>query len=302
VAIADVLPFRSSAFAWMFRYMNAALRIHNRISRLTQRDDIVITDVTIPGTEGADIPAVYLRPKDIEPEAPLLVYYHGGGFALTYAFLHLQMCKQYAGETRCSVLLPDYRLMPAYRWPCGFNDSFRTLEWALHEAGALRIDPRRVVVGGDSAGGALAAGVAQKAKDLNIPLAGQMLIYPMLDSQGTTWSVNEYKATPLWTSRTNRNTWEMYLGLHSREAPPAYAAPGLRQSLAELPSAYVETAEFDPLHDEGVNYAKALQQAGVAVELNETRGTYHGFEVASKSRLVAQSISRRIAFLQSQIA
>jgi acetyl esterase/lipase len=297
----EVLPFSNKKFVWLFKYMNAGLRVHNWLSGKMDRNDVIATEVVIPGASGVNVPALLLRPSDIEENSPLLIYYHGGGFALTYAPLHLRMCKHYAREARCTVLLPDYRLTPSYGWPDGFNDSFRALEWAVQEAGSLKIDPRRMLVGGDSAGGALAAGVAQKARDMNILLAAQMLIYPMLDCRGITPSANRYKTTPLWTTKINRNAWDLYLGSYSRDVPPAYAAPGLCESLQGLPAAYIETAEFDPLHDEDVDYAKALSQAGVTVVLNETQGTFHGFEIVRKSPLVALSMNRRVAFLKEHI-
>lgn len=299
--ISDVLPFSNNRFAWLFKYMNAALRIYNWMSRSIDRDEIRITDVKIPRINGGKIPALLFRRKEIEQSSALLIYYHGGGFALSYAPLHIQLCKSYARDAGCAVLLPDYRLMPAYRWPHGFNDSFRTFEWAIQESSLLRIDPQHIIVGGDSAGGALAAGVAQKARDMNVSAVAQMLVYPILDSRGSTWSANEYKTTPLWNTQINENVWDMYLGSYSRTDPPQYAAPGLSRSLTGLPEAYIETAEFDPLHDEGVNYAQALAQAGVPVELHETQGTFHGFEVATKSPLIALSIDRRIAFLKNHI-
>src|SRR5690606_17781751 len=99
---------------------------------------------------------------------------------------HIRACEYYARHTPCKVLLVDYRLSPQHGWPCGFEDCYRALEWAMENVQRLGIDPHNIIVGGDSAGGALAAGVAQKARDNNIKLKGQLLIYPMLDHRGVT--------------------------------------------------------------------------------------------------------------------
>ena len=180
-----------------------------------------------------------------------------------------------------------------------FDDCYDSLLWARQSAQELAIDPRRIVVGGDSAGGALAAGVAQKALDQGEELSGQMLVYPVTDSRCNTQSVQDFDDAPLWNSISTRRMWQAYLPGGDHQQPPEYAAPGLRQDLGGLPSAYVETAEFDPLRDEGEHYARALQAAGVSVEMNATQGTIHGYELAAENPIVKDAMDRRCAFLSA---
>lgn len=298
IDIPNVLPLYQKS--GMLKYINGMLKLHNLVYRWTHRTDVRIKGLSIPGTDvtGAKyrIPALLFTPKGAPQDAPLLVYYHGGRFAIRYAPLHIRACEHYARGAACKILLVDYRLSARNPWPDGFNDCYRALEWAIQHSTQLGFNPQCLVVGGDSAGGALTAGVAQKARDRHIRLKGQLLIYPMMDHRGTTASATAYTDTPIWNAKINRLAWNLYLSESQRAAPPAYAVPGLCSDLQGLAPAYIETAEFDPLHDEGLHYAEALKRAGVAVEVKETLGTYHGFEIVEKSPLVAESLQQRVEF------
>lgn len=261
--------------------------------------DIERSVVKIPSSDGNQFKTTVMRPKDSDGQLPVLIYYHGGAFAMTYASLHLDFCEQYAKEANCCVLLVDYRLAPKHPFPAGFNDCYSALEWVIANADSLKIDTGRIAVGGDSAGGAFSAGVAQKALDNGISLCGQMLVYPVMDSRCETESARTFPDVPLWNSNSNRRMWDMYLKNHDRENAPAYAAPGERAEVAGLPAAYVETAEFDPLRDEGQAYAKVLSDQGIRVETNYTLGTIHGYEMAGENPATAESLQKRFAFLRS---
>jgi len=251
----------------------------------------------IYNADGSCFEVLVMEPAETTTTSPALIYYHGGAFALSYASLHLQSCERYAVEAGCRVIFVDYRLGPAKPFPHGFNDCFRALEWTLETAEALAIDPKRVAVMGDSAGGGLSAGVAQKALDGGVPLSAQLLIYPTLDNRCATESATSFSDTPVWNSNLNRNMWTMYLRDVNAAAPPAYAAPGRREALSGLPPAYVETAEFDPLRDEGLEYARRLEQSAVAVELNQTSGTVHGYELAPENPETVRSMRERVEYL-----
>lgn len=283
----------------MVALMNAFVALSRwRVARQSP-EGLAVSRVAIFGTGGRQIPGILYRPESVSGAVPLLLYFHGGAFALTYAANHLTMCQSYALRSGCAVLLVDYRLAPAHPWPAPFDDCYDSLLWARQSAQELAIDPRRIVVGGDSAGGALAAGVAQKALDQGEVLSGQMLVYPVTDSRCNTQSVQEFDDAPLWNSISTRRMWQAYLPGGDHQQPPEYAAPGLRQDLGGLPPAYVETAEFDPLRDEGEHYARALQAAGVPVEMNATQGTIHGYELAAENPIVKDAMDRRCAFLSA---
>ena len=251
----------------------------------------------IQNPDGSAFNVIIMSSDNQQDNSPALIYYHGGAFALSYASLHLQSCERYALGANCCVIFVDYRLGPSKPFPSGFDDCYRTLEWVRENAQKLRINVAKIAVMGDSAGGALSAGVAQKAKDNRIPLCAQTLIYPVLDNDCKTESATQFSDTPTWNAGSNRNMWKMYLRDCDSKNPPPYAAPAHREDLTELARAYVETAEFDPLRDEGLEYANRLEEQGVKVQRNATAGTIHGYELSQKNPETVRSMKERVAFL-----
>lgn len=312
-------------------------------------------------------------------ELPCLVYFHGGGFCFADApYIH-RIVAEYAQAASCAVAFVRYRTSDVHPFPTPFLDCREGLRFVRDHAAALGLDRARIGVGGDSAGGALAVACALWARDEGgIPLACQLLAYPVLDARMQTTSMRRFVDAPLWNARLNRRMWEIYLrrndhsaiadadshtGRHaavgspssatssqaagkcsshavpeqasagpsfraspaeagerhsphasSTEAnrplspyaspaeasrtPSPYASPAEAASVAGLPTAYIEVEEFDCLHDEGVQYARRLQDAGVPVELVENPGTFHGFDFFWKSAPAQKAISRRASFLK----
>ena len=160
---------------------------------------LAVEDHTIARADGSRLKVFSMTPIGLTTPAPALVYYHGGGFGLTFSTAHLQTCQRYANEAGCMVIFVEYRLMPRHPFPAGFDDSYATLEWLIQKADDLGIDTNRIAVGGDSAGGALAAGVAQKSRDEGLaPLCAQLLVYPVLDNTCSTPSATDFVDVPLW--------------------------------------------------------------------------------------------------------
>lgn len=256
---------------------------------------------TITSIDGSTFKVFVFAPPNPQAKTPALIYYHGGAFALTYSPDHIHYALRYAQEANCHVIFPDYRLGPAHPFPGGFDDCYATLLWVKDNAERLGIDMQRIAVGGDSAGGALAACVSQKNRDMgNVRLCGQMLVYPVADYECKARSACEYRDTLQWNSRSNRNMWKAYLRGCNGVAP-TYSSP-IHGDLRDLPAAYIETAEFDPLHDEGINYAYALRDDGISVQINETRGTVHGFDRVRKSAITRAAIGERSGFLKQIFA
>ncbi|MGN1418008.1 MAG: alpha/beta hydrolase, partial [Acutalibacteraceae bacterium] len=251
--------------------------------------------------ETSNFNALFYEPKNCETDCAL-VYFHGGGFVYNAAPYHYNLVKQYCVQTPCKVLMVDYRLAPKNKYPAAVEDCYHALRWLSENADSLKINKAKIAVAGDSAGGNLAAVCALIARDSGIlKLCGQMLVYPVTDSAMNTQSMKQYNDAYVWNSRLSKKMWALYLP-GENIGKPQYASPMQAKSLENLPKAYVETAEFDCLHDEGAAYAKALEKAGVETVVYETKGTVHGYDMAQKSKTVKTSIQKRVAFLKDIFA
>ncbi|MFM7273905.1 MAG: alpha/beta hydrolase [Gammaproteobacteria bacterium] len=249
----------------------------------------------IPRADGSSLALIGIATRTAGPSAPALLYYHGGAFFLGYAGIHLANAEQLARETGCRVFLVDYRLSTEAPFPAPFEDCHAALGWLRANAATLGVDATRIAVMGDSAGGCLAAAVAQRAQDEGTPVRAQILLYPVTDADCKTASAQDFSDTPLWNAKGSRVMWSLYLRGSPREPPPPYASPAHRANLAGLPAAYVETAEFDPLRDEGIDYAQRLESAGVRVILNATRGTIHAVDTVPHSPPTCAAMAARVA-------
>ncbi len=228
----------------------------------------------IPGPAG-EIPVRIYTPAGAAP-LPGLVYYHGGGWVLGDLETHDGVCRSLANAAGCVVVSVDYRLAPENKFPAAAEDCYAAARWVAENAASIGVDPRRIAVGGDSAGGNLTAVVALMARDRGTPsLVYQLLIYPVTDTSLETASYRENADGYMLTRDGMRWFWGHYIGDDDRCNP--YAAPLRAESLSGLPPALVITAEFDPLRDEGEAYARRLREAGVSAKLKRYDGMIHGF-------------------------
>lgn len=282
---------------WAVALMGVVLATVNALHR--RKFKAIVSRQTIPSLDGDPIPVLLIRPEQLCSPAPALVYCHGGAFIMKHAPQHLENAVRYAREAHCQVIFVDYRLAPKHPFPAGFDDCYAALRWVLSNADPLGVDTQRVAVGGDSAGGALAAAAAQKAAhEDKIKLCGQLLIYPVTDATGKSASRSAYGNVPPFKDASPAALWEAYLGHPTAAGVPRYAAP-IDGELSGLAPAYVEIGEFDMLRDEGQAYARALTARGIDVELNETRGTVHGFDLlVADSNISKAAMASRIGFLR----
>ena len=261
-------------------------------------DAITVNHLKIGTSDGKTIRALLYTPAGVSTPAPCLVYYHGGGFVLPAAPHHYNLVKEYSLKALCKVLLVDYRLAPKFAFPVAPEDCFSAYQWVLKQAQDVGIDPSLVAVGGDSAGGELATVVCLMARDqsVRIPCA-QMLIYPVTARGLETESMKKYVDTPMCNSR-DMGKYDRFYIQDEKAGKREYMSPIDADSLADLPPAYIETAEFDCLRDGGQQYAERLEQFLVPVELHNTVGTIHGFDIEVTSSIVRECVERRVAFLQ----
>jgi len=230
----------------------------------------------LPGSEGA-IPVRIYTPAGTGP-FPVLVFFHGGGWVLCNLDTHDPVCRSLANGARCIVVSVDYRLAPEHKFPAAPHDCYAATQWVINNATLINGDPARVAVGGDSAGGNLAAVVALMARDRREPAPiFQLLVYPVTDHyKPGTPSHHENAEGYFLTGDDMVWFWNHYLNSDA-DANNPYACPLRAASLAGLPPALVITAEFDPLRDEGETYAARLRESGVAAELLRYDGMIHGF-------------------------
>lgn len=227
-----------------------------------------------------DGPGGPLRLKVIHPGGeemlPILVYIHGGGWTLGDVDTFEEVCRRYAVQAGCLVVTPDYRLAPEHPYPAALDDAHATVEWVLSNASSIGGDAQRVAIGGDSAGGNIAAGLCLRFRDLGGPnLVAQLLIYPALRARFDTDSYERNASGYLLTRDDCRWFWSNYLGTASAEDP--YACPGESPDLTRLPPAILITAGFDPLCDEGREFGASLRASGVQVLEIHFDGQVHGF-------------------------
>jgi acetyl esterase len=234
-----------------------------------------VRDETITGPAGR-IPLRIYTPA-IQKPAPGLVFYHGGGWVIGDLESHDHVCRSLANGAQCVVAAVDYRLAPEAKFPAAVDDCFAATRWVADNSAALGIDPLRIAVGGDSAGGNLAAVVARLARDRGGPaLMYQLLIYPVTDLRMNSASYVENAEGPLLTKAAMAWFIDHYAKNDADRIDPL-ASPLLASDLIGLPPAFVLTAECDPLRDEGEAYGKRLAESGVAAEVKRYAGMPHGF-------------------------
>ena len=258
----------------------AELRIayeRQRLTLLAQKPTVATTyQLSIPSDFGP-IPARFYRATKDKKPCPLLVYFHGGGFMLGTLALYDTTCRRLAAQANCAVLSVHYRLAPETQFPGAVLDAYAATHWASDHAGLLNIDASKIAVGGDSAGGNLAAVVAQMAQDSQeFKLALQVLIYPMTDQSRDYPSYQRNAKGYMLTTAALHWFMDNYIpDLEDRKSP--MASPMLRESLSGLPPALIISAEFDPLVDENEAYAERLKAAGVETDYECFAGMIHPF-------------------------
>ena len=257
----------------------------------------------IENYDGKNIECFFMSPKDVKDNSPCLIYIHGGGFVLSAAGYHYKNAMRYAKQVGCKVVFVNYRLAPQNPHPVFFEDCYAAMCWSYDNAEKLGIDKERIGIGGDSAGSTLAVGVCMMARDRKHPIkfAFQMLPYPFLDARNNSESCKKYTDTPMWNSVLSARVAPM-TKVDKNRSDYVYFSPVEAESFDGLPPAYIETAEFDCLHDDGILYAEKLRTTGIDVVLNETKGTMHGFDIMQKSEITQKALRARIEFMKDRFS
>jgi acetyl esterase/lipase len=257
------------------------------------RPDVEVAGVRVGGTRGLTARVHRPRERGEEPAAALL-WIFGGGLVTGSAARVDDVASGYAADLGITVVVPEYRLAPEHPYPAALEDVTAALAWMRREAAALGIDADRIAVGGESAGGGLAAALAQRARDEGIPLRLQVLVAPMLDDRGVLRAEADGTVALVWSARENRYAWTAYLGHPPGEDESRpYAVPARAADLAGLAPAWISVGAADLFHDEVVAYADRLTGAGVPCELTVVPGAHHAWETMFPGDATVREVQAR---------
>ncbi len=272
---------------------------HGIISLLTKiTPDVSKKTLTMPGYNGLDFHTDIFEPRNSQEELPALIFIHGGAFSYKASPYHIQLAAVYAAKAGCRVFFPDYHLLPKHPWPAAWHDCLALYRYISENAESLGVDPAKIGLTGDSAGAFFAAMLCnQYEREALVKPCLQMLIYPLTDFDAERDSMRKNSEAPLWNLKNHKRMMQYYF----RDLQPAEIRNLMPMQLElpkKNPETYIETAEFDILHDEGIAYGKRLEAAGAPVEINETAGTFHGYDAAVNSKIAQMNIEKRIGFLK----
>jgi acetyl esterase/lipase len=292
----ELLPFLEATLAALPGFeaeglgeLRAGLRALIEAAPPTRPDTVRVEDVSVPGPPGEpDVVMRIYRPAAASNPVPALFWMHGGGMMIGSMDMDEALLVRAVDRFGFAVVSVEYRLAPEHPDPAPVEDCYAGLVWTEAHAPAYGIDPTRIAVGGASAGGGLAAGIALLARDRGGPrLVFQLLLEPMLDDRSATFSSTQYDGTTVWDRNDNAHGWTSLLGNQvGGEGVSPYAAPARADDLAGLPPALVDVGEVETFRDECIDYARRLLGAGVPTELHVYPGAFHGFDlIAPDSRI-----------------
>ena len=250
---------------------------------------ITTADRQVPGPDGEVFVRIY-QPEERPDTLPALLWIHGGGYVLGSVERDDLLATHLAKVAQCVVVSVEYRLAPEHPFPAPVEDCYAALKWLATHTDELGVEPSRIAIGGASAGGGLAAGLALLTRDRGeVELAFQLLIYPMIDDRNVSPASETQPDTFVWTRENNRMGWHAYLGREPGGADVSpYAAAARASDLTGLAPAYIPVGDLDLFLDENIEYAQRLLAAGVPTELHVYPGGYHGFNGFAPGAEIAQ--------------
>ena len=286
------LPY-NKAFIYCDKYSHGLM---SRFAKFTPK--VSKRTLKIQGYKGLDFHTDIFEPRNTQEILPALLFIHGGAFSYRAASYHIHLAAAYAVKAGCRVFFPDYHLLPDYPWPAALHDCLALYRFMSENPAVLGIDAEKIGVTGDSAGAFFAATISNtyEKEALKRPCL-QMLVYPCTDMDLERESMQKNAEAPIWDLKSHKRMMQYYF--QGMELSEIKALMPMQQELPQnIPDTYIETAEFDILHDEGIQYAKKLQSAGASVEINETSGTFHGYDIAINSKIARMNIDKRFDFLK----
>jgi acetyl esterase len=291
--IAKKIPYNQA----IIKCANIFLAIAFKLTKVPK--EVIHRNMIMEGYRGLKFKTDVFEPN-VKGKLPCLIYVHGGAFSYKASVYHKKLACLYAVRAGCRVYFPDYHLTPKYPYPAAYEDVLALYKHIMEKSEEYQIDKEKMGIAGDSAGASIAALICNnyEREGLQRPCV-QMLVYPVAEADGQTASMKKFSDTPMWNAKNNRSMWLYYLGNLKAEAAHE-ASPMHSRFPQRIPDTYIETAEYDCLHDEGVIYGKRLREAGAYVEINETKGTIHGYDSVLNSQAAVRNIEKRISFIKKR--
>ena len=263
--------------------------------------ELDVKSISLNGYKEETFKIHIIRKKGIEEKSPVILMIHGGGFIFEGFKNHFRLASEYVKACSCVVVYVQYQLAPKYPFPYQQEECYLAYKYLIEHAEELNIDLSRFGVTGDSAGGTLAVTsmlLARERKEKVFPCF-QLLVYPWLDRRNQSESFKKYNDTPMWNSSLTLKS-KALTNPSGKEFETYYISPVEYEDLSFLPPAYIEVAQYDCLHDDGVLYASLLKDNGIEAELYEIEGTMHGYECKYNSETMIRLRKQRIAYIKNK--
>lgn len=270
-------------------------------SFLYKDKDLNIDEIKLKGYKDEEFSIISISLKQNINPCPAMIFIHGGGFIFDGSEAHFRICVDYAKKCRCTVFYIKYNLAPEYPFPYPQYECYEAYKYIFEHSKELGIDGENVGITGDSAGGTLAVTSMLLAKENNFNYFPkfQLLVYPWLDNRRNSESNKKYTDTPMWNSSLSEKATD-YTNKDRIKYPPYINSPVEYHSFYFLPEAYIEVAQFDCLHDDGVLYRDILLKEEKEVIFHEVEGTMHGYETKYKAKTTQEMINLRVAYINSK--
>jgi len=252
----------------------------------TSMDGLVVEDIPTPAT--TKTMRIYRR-SDSTGAIPVVLWIHGGGYIMGNNTSEDRWGALFCRSFDCAVVAAGYRLAPEHPFPAALDDLRAAVQWVLDHGADQGLDPQRILIGGESAGGGLAAALAQRLYDDGVPMAGQLLACPMLDDRTAVRTDIGRREHLAWSNGSNHFGWSCYLGAEpGSNTTPEYAVPARRSDLTGLPPAWIGVGDLDVFWDEDIEYARRLEQAGVSVTVETAEGGPHGYQAIAPNAAISK--------------
>ena len=296
-------PYNRFAASSSLLFINFA-RTFMKVPRFFKKaKGLNVEKLSIDGYKEEKFDLYVLSKKDLKDNAPALLFFHGGGFIYEGTTSHYKLAIKYANECDCKVIYVKYNLAPKFPFPYPQEEAYIALDYVLKHAAELGIDPAKLGLTGDSAGATLSVSslLLARQRGLEVKPLFHLLVYPWLDGKMDSDSMKKFTDTPLWNANLTKKS-KHYTNPEGLPFSTEYVSQIESPDLSFMPPCYIEIAEFDCLHDDGLAYKKRLEDAGIEAKLTENKGAMHGYDSKYSYDKVQELWNQRVAYIKEKFA